>query len=156
MRLTLNIDFDKINVIPAQKDNEDHKKGILKVFNENIKYFHLTKEPVSYEDHSKWWAQAFIDEFIYVIIYEKEITGYIRLTKYKKETKEENEISIAISEKFQKSGFGTHAYQLFESEMKKIGINKIIAITERDNVLGQRFFEKNKFKKILYRYVKII
>ncbi len=152
----MDIDYNKIGVIPAEIDNENHKKGILKVFNENIKYFHLTKESVSYEDHSKWWSQAFNNEIIYVIIYEQMVTGYIRLTKFKTDTKEENEISIALSKKFQKSGLGSHAYQIFEKKMKKIGISKIIANTENDNVLGQKFFEKNKFKKKDYRYVKII
>jgi len=150
------MDYDKISLILAEKENEDHKKGILNVFNENIQYSHLTKEPVSYEDHSKWWENAFEDEYIYIILYEKNITGYIRLTKHETKTKENHEISIAISEGFQKSGIGTYAYNLFEIEMKKKGIQEIIANTEIDNILGQKFFKKNKFKKTLTRYEKII
>ncbi len=152
----MNIDFDKVAVIPAKKDNENHKCGIFKVFNENIKYFHLTKNPISFEDHTKWWLQAFNEEIIYVVIYENKVEGYIRLTKFKTDTKEENEISIAISKKFQNSGFGSRAYRLFESKIKKIGIKKIVANTVKDNVLSQKFFEKNKFKKKDYRYVKVI
>lgn len=150
----LNIDFNQIKLIPAEKDNEIHKKGILKVFNENINNFHLTSEPVSYENHYKWWDRNFEKEFIYVIIHNSEICGYIRLTKNRTNTKEKHEISIAILKKYQKLGIGTFAYKLFEKKMKKIGINEIIVNNQIENETGQRFFENLEFKKSLIKYIK--
>ncbi|MFX1256288.1 MAG: GNAT family N-acetyltransferase [Promethearchaeota archaeon] len=152
----MNINFKNITVIPANKENELHKKGVLKVFNENIEYFHLTEKLVSYEEHSKWWDNAFEDEYIYVILYKTKVCGYIRLTKRKTNSKEKYEISIALRKKIQKYGIGSYAYNLFENEMKKAGIPEIIAITVSKNILGQKFFEKNKFKKNLNRYKKIL
>ena len=152
----LKIDLKKLALIPADKENESHKWGILLVFNQNIKYSYLTKKPLSIEEHNKWWETAFGKEYIYVIKYESEVCGYIRLTKERTISKEKYEISIALLEEFQKFGVGSYTYNLFENEMKKKGIPEIIAQTEFENTLGQRFFEKNKFKKILIKFKKIL
>lgn len=150
------VDLNEVSVIPAEKENHMHKKGIWKVFNENIEFSFLTSEPVSFENHCKWWENAFDSEYIYVILYQKEVHGYIRLTKEQTISKEKNEISIAVSKQFHKSGLGSVAYNLIEKEMKEAGISEIIAITDIRNILGQKFFEKNKFKISHKRYVKRI
>ncbi|MFX1535459.1 MAG: GNAT family N-acetyltransferase [Promethearchaeota archaeon] len=150
------MNFKKISVIPAEKDNEMHKRGIWKVFNENIEFNFLTSEPVPYENHCKWWEEAFEKEFIYVILYQSAVCGYIRLTKERTESKEKNEISIGLRKIYQNSGLGSIAYNLFEKKIKDIGVSEIIAITSIRNELGQKFFEKNKFERTRIRYAKKI
>ncbi|MHA1284344.1 MAG: GNAT family N-acetyltransferase [Promethearchaeota archaeon] len=152
----MKIKFENIIIIPAEKENNLHKEGILKVFNENIEFFHLTRKPITKEEHNKWWAKVFEDEIIYMIFYKTNICGYIRLTKKRTNSKEKYEISIALSKKFQNLGIGSYAYKLFENEMIKRGITKIIAYTAIKNSAGQKFFEKNKFKKTFIRYEKKI
>lgn len=150
----MEIDLKKVSLIPAEKNNEDHKKGVRKVFNENIEFFHLTSEPVPYENHSRWWAGAFNKEFIFIISYQSEICGYIRLTKERTNIKEKHEISIAVLKKYQKSGIGTYIYKIFEKEMKKLGVSEIISYIDMNNEAGQKFFEKNNFKRSYIRYLK--
>ena len=150
----LKIDFNQIFIIPAEKDNEEHKKRILSIFNENIEFFHLTSDPISYEDHSKWWNDNFDKEYIYLIIFENEILGYIRLTKIRTDMKEKNEISIALLKKYQNTGIGSAAYKLFENEVKKVGIDEIIANTEIGNKKAQKFFVDNNFSKSMIKYHK--
>lgn len=150
----LRIDFEQIKVIPAEKENEEHKKSIWNVFNENLGYNLITSEPVPYEKHSIWWERVFENEYIYVILYKSKVCGYIRLTKYRTELKEKDEISIALKNEFQKMGIGSYAFNLFENKIKEIGITQIVAITDFRNKLGQKFFEKNDFKKFHIRYVK--
>ena len=123
---------------------------------ENIQFNIITSEPVLYEDHCKWWENSFDREFIYIILYQSVVCGYIRLTKEQTQSKEKNEISIAVSKKYQNSGLGSIAYSLFEERMKKCGVSEIIAITDIRNELGQRFFEKNKFERTHIRFVKKI
>jgi len=154
--IILDINNNKIKVIPARKENIKHKKGILKVFNENIKYFYLTNKPINMKQHDEWWVKAFKNEIIYVILYDMKVSGYIRLAKKRTKTKEKNEISIALSKNLQNSGIGSYALNIFENEMKKKGIRMIIANTKINNSLGQRFFEKNNYKKRLIRYEKRI
>lgn len=155
----LDIEFKQIKVIPADKDNENHRKGVWIVKNQNFGHDLMTTEPIHYDHHLFWWETAFDKEYIYIILSELDIIGYIRLTKYETDTKEKFEISIALAKEFQKSGIGSYAYKLFENEMKKIDIPLIIALTHIKNEEGQKFFEKNKFektyiKKDYIRYVK--
>ena len=150
------MNFDKIKLRPAEKLNEEHRRGVWDVFNENIGFNLITSEPIAYEDHCKWWETAFENEYIYVILYDDVVSGYIRLTKTRTESKEKNEISIAVSKILSNSGLGSFAYQQFEKEMKKLGIKSIIALTNFKNELGKKFFEKNGFRKDYIRYVKDI
>jgi len=141
----LSYNFDKIKVIPAEKENETHKKGVWKVFNENIEVNIITHEPVPYEEHCKWWENVFEKEYVYIIQYQSTVCGYIRLTKKESNSKEKNVISISLVKKCQSVGIGTHAYKLFENEMKEIGVTQIVALTVMSNKIGQKFFEKNKY-----------
>jgi len=150
------INSEKIKIIEAEKENEHHRREVWNVFNENIEFFYLTNNPVPYEDHCKWWDNAFNQEYIYLISIDFKIIGYIRLTKGKTNNKDKNEISIAISKKFQNQGIGMYAYKKFEKEMKLLSVNEIIAKTSFKNELGREFFEKNNFKKSQMRYTKKI
>lgn len=150
----MKLNFKNIKVIPAEKEKTSHKKSIWKIFNQNIRYNLITTDPVSYEKHCKWWETAHEKEYIYVILYNSEVIGYIRLTKSRTKSKEANEISIAIAKQYQNSGIGSHAYKSFENIMKKLGIEKIIALTDNRNEVGKKFFEKNNFKKAYVKYVK--
>ena len=143
-----------IQIIPAEKQNKAHKKQIWTIFNENVDSSLLTSKPVSYEDHCKWWEIVFEKEYIYIVLFKLEICGYIRLTKYSSEHRDKNEISIAISNKYQNLGIGSYAYKLFENKMKEIGIQEICAITLYNNNKGREFFEKNDFQKLYIKYVK--
>ena len=148
------INFKQIKVIPVDKENEKHRRGVWIVKNENLGYNLITTEPIPYEKHCIWWQNAFEKEHILIILYNSEVCGYIRLTKVRTGSKEKNEISIAISKKFQKTGIGSYAYKLFENKMKEIGVSEIIALNHISNEIGQRFFEKNKFDKTFIRYIK--
>lgn len=152
----MEIDLNNISIKIADKDNENHKRCVLKIFNENIQYFHLTKEPISYDNHSKWWDANFKKEYIYLILFHAEIVGYIRLTKKRTETKEKHEISIALLKQYQKSKVGSYSYKLFENEIKKLGVKEIIANTEISNIIGQNFFESNNFSKYMIKFKKKI
>ena len=142
----MDYNFDKIKVIPAEKENETHKKGVWKAFNENIDVNFITHETVPYEEHCKWWENVFEKEYVYIIQYQSTVCGYIRLTKKESSSKEKNVISISLVRKFQNVGIGTHAYKLFEEKMKEIGVTQIVALTVTSNKVGQKFFEKNKYK----------
>ncbi|MFX1500406.1 MAG: GNAT family N-acetyltransferase [Promethearchaeota archaeon] len=150
----LNFRLIDFKIIPAEKDHEDHRKGIWTIRNENINYSKTTTQPISYTKHCEWWEYAFDKEYIYLILYKEDIVGYIRLTKNKTSSKEKNEISIALSKNLQGEGIGSYVYMLFEEQIKNLGINKIIAITDIKNTAGRKFFEKNKFKKTHIRFVK--
>ncbi|HEC39578.1 hypothetical protein LCGC14_0577370 [marine sediment metagenome] len=142
----MDIDFEKIKLIQAQKENKFHKKGIWRVFNENLDANIITHESVSYENHCKWWETVFENEYVYIILYQSSMCGYIRLTKNKTSSKEKSVISIALAQKFQHFGIGTYVYKLFEASLKEKGVNQIIALTSLSNKIGQEFFEKNNYK----------
>lgn len=150
----MNLNFKNVKVIPAERENNMHKKGIWKIYNENIEFAFLTFEPVPYEQHCKWWESAFDKEHIYVVLHKSKVVGYIRLTKMRTRSKEVNEISIAFAKDYQNKGLGSYTYNIFEKEMKKIGVKKIVALTDTRNKAGQKFFEKIEFEKRHFRYVK--
>ena len=150
------LSFELINfkLIPAEKDNEEHRKGIWTIRNENLEFNRITNQSISYEKHCEWWEYAFDKEYIYVILHKKEIGGYIRLTKNRTSSKEKNEISIALSKNLQGKGIGSYVYKLLEEEIKILGITQIIAITDIKNEAGKKFFEKIKFRKTHIRFAK--
>jgi len=150
----MDIDFNQITIVPAEKENEKHKMGLWEVYNENIGINLITSEPITYEEHSKWWAGVFEKEYIFVIIYHSIVSGYIRLTKIEIGSKKKHEISIAIKKKFHNTGFGTKAYEKWESLVKELGVKKIHALTMSNNKLGQNFFAKNNFKRVSIRFEK--
>ncbi len=152
----MNVNFEEVKLILAQKDIESHKKAVWEIFNENIEFFHLTSKKVPYKEHCKWWEEIFDKEHIYIIKFKSEICGYIRLTKKRSDNKEKHEISIALLELFQKSGIGSYAYQLFEKEMKHLGIPELTAKTVIDNIGGRNFFKKNGFEKSIITFKKKI
>ena len=123
----MKIDIDKVQLTLAEKGNACHKKGLWVVFNENIDFATNTSEEIPYEQHCRWWENIFDIEYLYVIIYKSDVIGYIRLTKTRTDSKEFNEISIAFVKKYQNKGIGSFSYKLFEKEMKKIGIKRIVA-----------------------------
>jgi len=157
----LRYDLKQVRVIPAKREDVTYRDGVWSVFNENLDANIITHEPIPYEAHCKWWETVFESEFVYIILYQSSICGYIRLTKNKTSSKEKWVISIALARKFHHVGIGTHAYKLFEACMKEKGVNQIIALTVLSNKIGQEFFEKNNFKmtgfdkeNIFKRYIK--
>ena len=128
--------YKNVYVIPADKENKKHKKGVWSVKNENLDYTVINEDFVPYENHSKWWENAFEKEYIYIVLYKSKVCGYIRLTKITSKIKEKNEISIALAKKFQNLGIGTYAYKIFEHEIRMKGITNIIAITNINNHLA--------------------
>lgn len=150
----MKIDFNQIKVIEANKTNKEHREGVWTIKNNNLKYNLVTSKPILYEDHCDWWKSIFDTEYLYLILYNSEISGYIRLTKVRTHSKELNEISIALIEKVHNSGIGTYAYNLFEKMMMEKNIFHLVALTDIKNKQGQKFFEKQGFKKSFLRYIK--
>ncbi|KKN46131.1 hypothetical protein LCGC14_0676020 [marine sediment metagenome] len=144
--ILLRYDLEQVRVIPAKKGDVTYREGVWHVFNENLAANINTHEPVPYENHCKWWETVFENEYVYIILYQSSMCGYIRLTKNKTSSKEKSLISIALTKKFHHFGIGTYAYKLFEAYMKEKGVNQIIALTLLSNKIGQEFFEKNNFK----------
>jgi len=157
----LKYDLGQVTVVPAEKGDDTHRDGLWRVFNENLDANIITHEPVPYKNHRKWWETVFEYEFVYIILCQSSMCGYIRLTKNNTHSKEKGMISIALTKKFQQLGIGTYAYKLFETYIKEKGVNQIIALTVLSNTIGQEFFEKNNFQmtgidkeKKFKRYIK--
>lgn len=146
--ISLKYKKEEISVNPADKNRESHRRGVWIAFNENLNYNLITTKPISYENHCKWWEKAFDKEYIYVVLFNKDVCGYIRLTKKGDGSKRVNEISIAIIRKLQNSSIGSIAIKLFEKKIKKKSISKIVARVLPNNLKAQKFFIKNGFKQI--------
>ena len=147
-----------LDVIPAEKDNEAHRKGVWIVKNENIDYSRRTTEEILYEAHCIWWDNHFEKQYFYIVVIETEVIGYIRIPKEHPSTQDINEISIALKKEYRDKGMGSQAYGLFEKHMKNIGLSYIVAHTHVMNKNAQKFFEKNGFRKeeIKIDYIKYV
>jgi RimJ/RimL family protein N-acetyltransferase len=146
--ISLKFKKEDISVNLADKNRESHRRGVWIAFNENLDYNIITTKPISYENHCKWWEKAFDKEYIYIVLFNEDVCGYIRLTKKGDGPKTVNEISIAIIRKLQNLGIGSYAYKLFEKKITKRSILKIVAKVLPNNLKAQRFFIKNGFKQI--------
>lgn len=150
----MNIKRKTVEIKEAHVNNYHYRKEIWKIFNENLEFTNITDKPVSYKDHCKWWEKIFNFEYIYIILCESEICGYIRITKVSTKNKEKNEISIALSKKYHNKGIGSYAYSLFEEEIKRKGIKRVVANTLFKNKKGIKFFKSNDFVKTHIKFIK--
>lgn len=73
------------------------------------------------------------------------IAGYL---KYRKGQRGAFELfNIQINEEYRRKGFGSHLINLLE---KEIGKDKSIYLfTRKENIIAQRFYEKNGFIKVV-------
>lgn len=82
------------------------------------------------------------DRKIYLVHDDGEIVGYIYIDYVDDET---FHISPAISEKYQRKGYGKKAIDLAVKEGISLGFNKAEAYIREDNIASRRCFEKCSF-----------
>jgi len=140
--------LDKIEVIPAVKDNEEHRKGTWIVKKENILFSRRTTDEITYEDHCIWWENNFDKQYFYIVLHQSETIGYIRIPKKHPSIKDENEISIALKKEYRDKGIGSQAYELFENQIKSFDLSHIVAHTHVSNKNAQKFFEMNGYRRV--------
>ncbi len=107
------------------------------------KYFHHDN-PVTYQEHVKWFTQALNNpkRFVFLIIDNNIPVGVLRLDKQKNN---ELEISILVSPDSQGKKIATRAIQAIPDNLK----NKTMhAYVHRDNLASHRLFTKSNFNKV--------
>ena len=63
--------------------------------------------------------------------------GYVRILDY--------DVGIMVHEKFQNKGIATEALSLVEKEAVELGLSKLIARIDKNNLSSKKTFEKNGY-----------
>jgi len=66
-----------------------------------------------------------------------EIVGYLRLLNF--------DVGIMLKKDFQNKGIASYALGLVEKEAKLLGISKLIAKVQVENIGSRKIFEKNNY-----------
>ena len=99
----------------------------------------INKRKIKFNLHNKWFSKFICDNKIYLIKYNFQHVGYLRL-EFKKLNK--IEISIFIKQKFQNKNIASDALKFVTIKFKKY---KFIAKVINSNLISRNFFEKNGF-----------
>ena len=77
-----------------------------------------------------------------MIIFNDEIVGYVRLL--------DSDVGIMLKKDFQNKGIASYALELLEKEAKLLGISKLIAKVQVENISSRKIFEKNNYETKFY------
>lgn len=109
--------------------------------------FSFRKTPFKQEEfkslfHKKYYSQPHLPPFW--IVYENQKVGFISLKKWFKETA--YELSLFLNPSFYGQGLAKDALALLAKELKKKGIEEVIALVLIENNRAKRVFEKAGFE----------
>jgi len=126
-----------VNLIPATQSNWDF---ILSLRNNFFINFDLQTKPLTKSEHYEYLEhQKNNAEFHHwMIVLNGEIVGYLRLLGF--------DVGIMLKKEFQNKGIASYALELLEKEAKLLGISKLIAKVQVENISSRKIFEKNNYK----------
>ena len=139
------------------KYNETNKNTELKIRYANIKDFNFTlklynqnflrgnnfsKRKVLPKEHEIWFKDKIKDKMLFISSLSKKKIGYIRFDYVDKKNLS---VSIAINDKFKRSGFGR---KMLTETLNKNKISKfnVIAKIKKQNLTSKKFFLSLGFK----------
>lgn len=125
------------------EDLVDLKKSYLVYKMRNSKTMRknsINKRKIKYSSHNQWFKKFIIDNKIYLVNYNFQYAGYLRLEFLKLN---KIEVSIFIKQKFQKKNIASKILRFAITKFKKY---KFTAKVLKKNVISQNFFLKNGFK----------
>ena len=130
-----------VNLIPATETNWDF---ILSLRNDFYEYFYHQTKPLTQNEHYKYLENQKNNSKFYhwMIIFNDKIVGYVRLLN--------SDVGIMLKKDFQNKGIASFALKLVEKEAKLLGISKLIAKVQVQNISSRKIFEKNNYETKFY------
>lgn len=122
---------------------------ILKLRNKKeYRSFFIQQHTISEKEHYQYMTQEEKNPnySCWIILKDFIKIGYIRIL--------ENDVSIAIENKYHGKGYGANALLLLEKEAKKMGLTKLVGRVMIHNESSKKIFLNNDFKLKLYWYEK--
>jgi len=124
---------------------------ILKLRNKKeYRRFFYDQHIITKKEHYKYLRKqmsnpSFINR---IICYRHKDVGYVRVL--------DGDISIIMDKRYGRKGIGTKALQLFEKEVRKRGIKKLVGRIMIHNESSKKIFIKNNYKLLMYWFEKQI
>lgn len=112
---------------------------ILSLRNNFFTNFDLQTKPLTKSEHYEYLEhQKNNPKFHHwMITLNGEIVGYLRLLNF--------DVGIMLKKDFQNKGIASYALGLVEKEAKLLGISKLIAKVQVENIGSRKIFEKNNY-----------
>lgn len=121
---------------------------ILDLRNEFHQNFYKQKKSLTKEEHYSYLEKQETNQNFHhwIIKFQGEDAGYVRVL--------DEDVGIMIKKNYHSKGIATHALKLVESEAKRLGIKKLIALIRIENNSSKTIFTKNDFKLVMEWYEK--
>ena len=122
---------------------------ILKLRNKKeYRSFFIQQHTISKKEHYQYMTKEAKNPNYFCWIIWKNTTkiGYIRILN--------NDVGIAIDNKYHGKGYGANALLLVEKEAKKMGLTKLVGRVMIHNESSKKIFLNNDYKLKLYLYEK--
>jgi len=113
---------------------------ILNLRNNFFNFFYKQKKPISKDEHYSYLKEQKSNPHFHhwMIILNNEVVGYVRI--------KDNDIGIMIKKEYQNQGIGTIGLNLAEQKARDLGISKLIALIQEENITSQKSFQKSGYK----------
>ena len=136
-------------VLELKKMSRDDWDFILKLRNKKeYRSFFIQQHTISEKEHYQYMTQEEKNPnySCWIILKDFIKIGYIRIL--------ENDVGIAIENKYHGKGYGANALLLLEKEAKKIGLTKLVGRVMIHNESSKKIFLNNDYKLKLHWYEK--
>jgi RimJ/RimL family protein N-acetyltransferase len=135
--------------IKLKKISRDDWDFILKLRNKKeYRGFFIQQHTISKKEHYQYMTQEENNPnyFCWIILKDSIKIGYVRIL--------DNDVGIAIENKYHGKGYGANALLLLEKEAKKIGLTKLVGRVMIHNESSKKIFLNNDYKLKLHWYEK--
>lgn len=128
--------MEKITLRNVEKKDWDF---ILQLRNSLYKFFYIQKKPLEKSEHYEYMEKQKSNPKFHqwIITLDENDVGYVRILDL--------DVGIMIHEEFQKKGIATIALSLVEKKAVELGLSKLIARIDKDNLSSKKIFEKNGY-----------
>jgi len=139
--MIINNEFlSKLLTIELRDVKESDWDLILKLRNDFFNFFYKQKKPILKDEHYLYLQEQKSNPNFYhwMIILNDDVVGYVKI--------KDSDIGIMIKKEYQNQGFGTMGLKLAEQKARDLGISKLIALIQEENITSQKSFQKNGYK----------
>ena len=138
----------KLLTIELRDVKESDWALILKLRNDFFNFFYKQKKPITKDEHYSYLQEQKSNPHFHhwMIILNDNIVGYVRIKDF--------DIGIMIKKEYQNQGIATLGLNLAEQKARDLGISKLIALIQEENIASKKSFQKNGYKLKMLWYEK--
>jgi len=135
----------EINLREATQSDWDF---ILDLRNSDFQYFYKQNEPIPKTSHYQYMEKHSNESNFHhwIISADGNDAGYVRILN--------DDVGIMVKKEFQGKGIASKALEFLDKEALRLGIKKLVALVDPNNIGSEKIFKKSGYKLKMSRLEK--